>query len=819
MAWLKMLLFDKYFFTKYFFTFIRCMIVIITITYTAFCYDLPAAIAEENNTPFIIREIKIEKNRRVETEAIRRMILSQEKKPFSSETIAQDIERIFQMGYFENIEVYQETDKNEVRLIYIITEKPSVNEVKYEGHDELSEDDIKEVVDIKPYSILDETKLVKNAEKIRELYSQKGFYLAEVNYRLIQENDNQVNVIFSIAENKKVAIRTIQFIGNHALESELIKSFLQTKEGDALSFMSSGGNFQPEIFDIDVMRISHLYFDHGYIHVKVGKPVIQMSPDLKYLDIFITIFEGEQYFVGNFDFSGDLLEKKNVYAKKLTLQTKDVFNRSMLSQDMLSLKRIYEDQGYAYANVSPLTNIDEKSRIIHVNYQFEKGEKVYFERINIKGNSKTRDKVIRRELKIIEGDLFNETKKELSKNRVLALGYFENVEFKTRQGSRPDTMIVDIEVTERPTGTFQVGFGLSSIESFIFNSQISQHNLFGRGQTIIASAQVSSLRKIYNLRFVEPYFLDSHWTLASDLYNTERFLLNYSRLSSGGDITWGYPLPFYDDLQFYGTYTLEFIDIEQRINTPFPILPDFTNYDKYRTSSLRLSSVWDTRDNRLFPSKGNYISLSSEFAPNILGSDRPFNRYSFVVRHYLPIIWDLVFKSNLDIGLLNSPSGRDVPIPEKFLMGGINSVRGYRLFSIGPERPVIFSQSNGTFNPQIGKQAFLEGGEKQFILNLELEFPIIPKAQLKGVVFYDAGNSYGEDENFFYVNDKIRPLVDVNDPFDPKNDLYLGLFHSVGFGFRWFSPLGPLRFEWGFPLTPRPSDKNYLFEFTIGNIF
>jgi outer membrane protein insertion porin family len=770
-----------------------------------------------------VEAIEFEGLKRVEPAAIRVLLTSRRGRPYRPGAVAEDIRAIYGMGYFNDVKAYEETlPSGGIKLVFEVKEKPSVGKVVIKGNDDVSEDNIKDVIDIRPFTIFSDAKVKRNAEKIKDLYNEKGFYLAEVSPKIEPSGQNQVNITFEIVENAKVEVRRIRFVGNQSLSDETLKTGLITQEGNFISFLTGAGTYRKDAFQVDLLRVSSHYFDNGYINVKVDSPDVEISADRKYIYITIRIEEGEQYSIGKTGFSGDLLETAEQLEGRTQIRQGQIFNRSKLGEDLLALKTRYEDDGYAYANITPVTSIDSNTRIIDITFDMQKGEKVYYERINVIGNTKTRDKVVRRELRIYEGELTSASQRELSRRRVTALGYFEKVEMKTRKGSADNLQIVDVEIKEKPTGTFQIGAGFSSSENFIATAQISQDNFLGRGQSVALSAQLSSLRQLFQLRFTEPYLFDTDWTFSFDAFNTETAFRNFQRSSTGGDLTLGHPIN--DEIRFFLTYTLEFVqssgaDVIDRQAAFYPL------NNSGRISSLRGSVTYDTRDNRLFPTSGQYHSLSAEASALWLGASesRTFQKYRLISRFYYPVFWQLVAKLSARGGFINSTSDQGLAPSEKFIMGGINTLRGYEPFTISPERRVtVNDRGSGLFDPTSSTFAFLEGGNKELLFNFELEFPIFEQVGIKGVLFADAGNVYGEDENFFYLGGKRRtPQLEANDPFffDPSS-LPAGLFWSVGFGFRWFSPIGPLRFEWGIPLTRRPTDeKGPLFEFSIGNSF
>jgi len=466
-----------------------------------------------------------------------------------------------------------------------------------------------------------------------------------------------------------------------------------------------------------------------------------------------------------------------------------------------------------------MTAIDLEKRTIDLTFDIDKGSKVFFERINIRGNRKTRDKVVRRELKISEGELYNQTNLEISRRRVNALGFFEKVDISTKRGSSDEFIEVNVEITERPTGTFQIGAGFSSVENFIAQAQISQNNLFGRGQTLALQAQLSGLRQLFLLRFEEPYFFDSNWTFAFTLFNTTRVYRNFLRNASGGNLTWGYPLTY--EARAFLTYRLEQVGISTSSGGTLlsggggldnPPQQVFSLFRGGLTSSLRASANWDSRDNRLFPRSGFFHNAFVELADTFTGSENVFVRYGGFSRFYKPIWGPFVLKLNAEVGVVTSRSGEGVPISERYLVGGINDIRGFLQGSLGPQITVAQPGEPGPLAP------LQLGGNLQIIWNSEIEFPLFERVGISGVVFFDAGNAYNLEDK--WCNRSAAGASPKVDPcFAFPRSVTEGRRTSVGFGFRWFSPIGPLRFEWGIPLDRQPGEEPLVFEFTIGNFF
>ena len=777
----------------------------------------PAPSSDQVTLPNLtIARIRFRGNRKVEDDAL---LVNLRLKPgmvLSKELLQEDVRTIWRLGYFEDVEV--ETTEAEGGLIvtFVLKEKPTIRKIYVSGHDEVGLTKINEVLDLKKEQVLDLAKLKRNVEKIRELYLQRGYYMAEVDYELRRERPGEVDVYFRVHENSKVEIRRVNFTGNRHVTDEELRGIILTQPGDIFSALTSSGTYREDVFQRDILLVQSYYFDRGYINVKIGDPRMELSPDRRSLYITISIEEGHQYRIGRLDVKGELLESRQTYLERLQAKPGDVFNRTQVAQDVQNIADLYKDKGYAYVNSTPETHVDDKRRIVDLTFDIQKGPLVSFERINIRGNSKTRDKVIRRQMRVYEGEQYSQKNLDLSKRRINSLGYFDKVEVTTKRGSSDDTMEVNVEVGERQTGAFQVGAGFSSVESFIFQAQISQNNLLGRGQSGTLQAQVSGLRQLYLLQFEDMYFLDTDWTFGFNLFNQQRYYLGFTRKSTGGSLTWGYLLSDY--VRLFLTYTLQDVGVAtsgrsnlfmggQRSPLPSGSLANLLHSGLL--SSARVSIAHDTRDDRMFPHRGWYNTVSAEFAEPYLGSESQFTRYEGAVRYYYPLWGPLTLRLKAEAGLITSRDPQGVPIFERYFTGGIYDIRGFALYSLGPKIRVPSAQ-----DPDAALKTFSVGGNLRVLGKAEIEIPIFEKMGIRGVVFTDVGNAYNLEEQYC----RLKPAwADVS--VDPCVKLFplSSLRTSWGFGFRWFSPIGPLRFEWGLPFHTLPGEDSIVFEFTIGN--
>jgi outer membrane protein insertion porin family len=800
--------------------------------------DLPLSAAQQaEGLP--IASTEVVGNRRVARDDVLSYLREKPGQLFRVENLTSDVRALWDSGFFEDIQVDLTTNDRGAALRFIVRERPNIKEVAFEGNDEIENDKLTEAVEVKPNTILSVPAVRRSVQKIKDAYAEKGFFLAEVDSEVVPQRENEVIVRFKITEHKPVTVRRVTFIGNEHVSDSELRDQMQTGNGGFFSF-GSGGPYRQDVFERDVLLMSALYYDKGYLSVQIGTPRVMLTADREGIDIAVVIHEGPRYKIRQMrvyerDNEGREIEPlggRRALRQMIREQSGDYFNRAELIKDLQAVRTLYRDAGFANVEAEPETELDPVHEQVDIVVPIRRGPAVRIERIEVKGNTKTRDKVVRREMELEEGQLFSETRLENSKRRITALGYFDRVDVSTEQGSSSDRIVVYVEVAEKPTGTFQVGAGFSSIESFIATAQVQQANLFGNGQALAIQAQVSALRRLITVRFFEPYFLDSDWNSSVELYDTLYVFPDFARRSQGGSLTFGYALvqPW---LRLSLTGTLEWDSVDTSGQSAFlGTTPGFTSvfqslplanlFNSGRIASLRPTITYDTRDNRLFPTSGIYLQASSEIASSLIGSEFNYLRNRFTGRFYYPLGGGtgqpgsgFVLKLNTELGLITSPDPQGVPIFQRYFLGGILDVRGFYLRSIGPRLPL--TQSLDPNSLPIANGANI-GGNLEAYENLELEFPIIDKVGIRGVVFFDAGNSWNIEDQFC----KTTPAPQFDKVVSPCFSFAGSLGYlrtSTGFGVRWFSPLGPLRFEWGFPLAPLPYENHSDFEFTIGNFF
>jgi outer membrane protein insertion porin family len=778
-----------------------------------------------------IVSIDVAGSRRVTKDDVKSYLRERVGQPFSPEALSKDVRELWASGFFDDIEADLDRTDAGVAIRFTVRERPNVSIVDFDGNEEIDDEDLKEAIEIKENTVLSHPAIQRSTQKIRDLYAEKGYFLAEARAELVPQKNNEVKLVFKVTEHNQVTVRRVTFIGNHSVTDEELRAVMFTGASSFMSF-GSGGPFRQDAFERDVAIISALYYDRGYLAVAIATPRVMLTPDRNGIEVSITIDEGPQFKIrklrvyerGPDGREVEPLEGRRHLRNMVRAKPGDYFNRAELLEDLNAVRTLYRDAGYANVDANPETKLDPDTNEVDVVVPVVRGPLVYFERIEVAGNTKTRDKVIRREMEIEEGQKFSETLLERSKQRITALGYFERVDVSTSEGSTPDKVRAVVEVTERPTGTFQVGAGFSSIENFIATAQIQQANLFGNGQSLSLNAQVSGLRQLVNIRYFEPYFLDGPFNFTVELFDQLRAYSDFSQSSIGGELTWGYPL-IDPELQASLTYTLENDEVSTESTTTFfgtasavslfTSLPLANLFNDGLTSSIRPALTYDSRDNRLFPTKGIYLRGSSELASPLFGSENEFWRNRFTGRYFYPVGGGVVLKLNQELGVVTSPTYEGVPIFARFFLGGIFDVRGFQFRSIGPRMPLTRITDPNSIPIPNGANI---GGNLQYYQNLELEFPIVDAVGIRGVFFTDAGNAWNLERVYCTAAAGKAPHDETNPCFDFPGDM-LNLRTSWGFGVRWFSPLGPLRFEWGFPFAPLPYEQSSVFEFTIGNFF
>ena len=722
-----------------------------------------------------IYKIMILGNVKVEEGVIRGAIKSREGGPFSVEKIREDLRSIFDVGSFTDVQVDIKSTPQGKEVIFIVVEKPSIKDILIKGNNKVKLDDIKEKISLPPRSILNLEKVKENSEQIRKLYFSKGYYGVKVEYKVDYLETNEAVVTFTISEGPKGNIQKIVFKGNKKIKSSQLKKLMTTKRRNIFSIITKTGTLDEDILKNDLQLLTAYYFDQGYLEAKVSEPKINLSNPKK-IRIEIGIVEGSRYHLGNIDFKGDLLTTKEALFKVLKIKRGDVYSNTVIRKEVNGLTEKFANQGYAYVEINPEISVDNKNLLVHLTFEIEKKKRVFYEKIQVVGNTKTRDKVIRRELVVAEGELYNAADMNKSRDRLKRTGFFKEVDFTTSRGSTEEKINLDLKVEENPTGAITFGVGYSTIESVVGSASISDRNLFGLGYSGSLRFSLGFKTQNFRLSFTDPYFLGYPYAAGFDLYHERMEIFDtYSYKITGGDLRFGKELT--DSIRIDVMYKLENIVVYDVADDASIYIKD--QKGKKTTSAISISPSIDNRDDFFNPRRGGKHSLFIQNAGGILGGDNYFVKALGQTSWFFPLPLNSTLNLRAQAGMISGYSGRKLPIYEKFFVGGIHTVRGLEYGKAGPvdinEEPI--------------------GAKKMVVFNTELIFPISREIGLRGALFFDMGKGFDKWS-------EITPLR-----------------FGAGPGIRWYSPFGPIHIDVGFNLNPKKGEKGHVIEFTAGTVY
>ena len=722
---------------------------------------------------------------------------------------------------------------------------------------------------IDAFAVLNQADINDSISAMRDLYLEKGFYLVDIEPIIHEVDEDVVEVEFKIKENKKVRVQRINIVGNDKVPDRKLKKFMQTKEAGIMPWLSSRGVFNEAMLEMDTALLQQVFLEHGFVDVKVEPATTYLSKDKRFVYATIHVTEGVKYTLGKITIDGDFDESKGLTKEAVQrilegtsatnmrhrygrakrraaresdeenppaepgwdrrradpfkldanppVQSGDDYKHSTLQMVRQQISDLYGEEGYAFANVNPIPTTHPEDAVVDLHFNISKGERMWIGQIDITGNDPTFDKVIRREIRINEGELFSTSKVREAQERLQRTGFFETVAVETPKATEEQTLDMKVDVLSQPTGSFSIGAGFSSIENFIFNAQVQKNNFLGLGYIMAASANVSGMRQMANFNIFDPYFLDSRWTLRIGAYLTQQQYLE-NEISRGGNLGIGRYLDAKDDQKLELVYSVN----ESNLVGLAPYKARLFGGELYEqgvSSSGGLVYSLDKRNNRINATKGFMGSLSGiltggwrandEEVVSLFGGDFNYYELKANLRTYYPLVKSeaLIFKYNVTLGHMGSTDGNIIPWSQRYRMGGITSIRGYDWYSLGPSiRASGYRAGNhvlawqGSDDPTAADDKLVIGGTRSWVNNFEIEAPIVRQAGISTVVFFDVGNAYGDVWGHGAI-----------DPTDVRS--------AYGFGIRWFSPMGPLRFEWGFPTNPQEDERKNVFDFSIGSFF
>ena len=721
-----------------------------------------------------IVDIRIDGNNRIEADAIRRQIQTKPGDLFQAGNLSKDLKSIYAMGYFDDVRILAEEAPRGKIIIFNVKEKATVRYVRVSGNRVYDDEKIKENLTVKTGSILNIFRIQNNIERIEALYRDKNYHNVRVTYDIQPRDNNQADLTFVIEEGAKIRIEKITFVGNSAYSEKDLKGLMKTSEKGFFFWLTSSGELNKENLNQDAAKLAAFYHNKGYVDAKVGEPQVEFKDT--WIEVTIKIEEGAQYSVGTVDLSGDLIMPKEELLKKAKIINEKFYNREIIRNDVLYLTDLYSDEGYAYADIVPAVDRDPEKRVVNITFQINKGQQVYFEKILIGGNTKTRDKVIRRQLQVYEQELYSGVRLKRGVRNLYRLDYFEDVKVATSKGGSDDSMVLKIDVAEKPTGAFSFGGGYSTIQNFFVTASVSQRNFLGKGQTLQLKGEIGGRSDQYTLSFTEPWLFDIPLSAGFDIYSWNYDYDTYEKNSLGGALRFSYQI--FDFTRAGIIYKYDRADIRDIQEDAADSVKELEGINI--TSSITTTLRYDSRDRLFNPTEGSDHSLTYEYAG--LGGNIGFSKILAETGWYIPLFWGVVNFLHGKAGYVTENSGMLLPDYERFYLGGMNSVRGFDW------RGIHAIDENGD---EIG-------GEKFVQFNFEILIPVVKKQGLVGVLFYDTGNVYGKDESMSLS----------------------GLRQSAGYGIRWFSPIGPIRLENGYILDPKEGESSGgRWEFTMGSAF
>jgi outer membrane protein insertion porin family len=728
---------------------------------------------------FRVVAVEVRGASRAAPDAIRKVMETQVGQELDLEKVRQDVKAIYRMGYFRDVTFDTEEVPGGYRLTVIVVERPIVSGVQIEGNKDVETADLRAAVTVKERSLFQEEKVKESVNKMIDVCKNKGFVDASVTASVAEDSAGALRVTFRVAEGPKLKIERIVVTGNQFHPTKAIIKVMDTSEKGLLSFITDSGVFKKDVIENDVRKIEALYQNNGFLDSKISEPIVGRGK--KGLIVTIRIFEGRQYRVGEVRFSGESGIPEGTLRKKVKLKRGDLFNRETLLSDLLALTTLVNDEGYAQALVSPGVEKRKEYPVADVTYRFERGTKFRFGKVEISGNTKTQDRVVRRTLDVSDGRTYSATALKTSKENLTRTSYFKDVKVSTAPSAVPGEMDAKVEVQEGPTGTLSGGLGYSSLDKIFGVVQLGENNLFGRGWKVSLNSQFGARRTTYSIDFRDPHFLDSDFGLLLSAYNTRVLYTDFERKATGGRAGLGYNFTRFVNaslsLRADTTRILQVRPVASQV-----LLDEFAK-GRQSTRSLAVSLNRNTTDRLIDPSRGSVQSGSVEYAGGPFGGDSQFVKYFLNAKAFYPVTASTVFSWNALWAHVTPTEGGEVPIFERFFLGGPYSIRGFRSRELSPR------------DPNTGEAI---GGNKELIGNLEYLFPLVPEISFKGVFFFDVGNAWEQGKW----------------PWDGRQ-----LRYAYGAGVRWYSPMGPLRFEWGWNLNPGPGEAKRVMEFTIGTAF
>ena len=730
-----------------------------------------------------IYRIELFGNKVIQDDRIYNLIAVREGEKFDHEILKKDLRNLYKTEYFYKIDLLSEIVNDKLLLVFRFEENPILSDLRLQGNDKLSDNDILDVLPIQKGKLTSRDKLEMTKSIVKQFYLMKGFNKVQVEEKITPVGQGSIQYELDIVEGDRGYVKGIVLKGSDQQFYRDILKRLETKTKWVFSGITGRGRLSEDIINLDRSNIRSFYLDNGFVNVKVSKPRIDYIESKDGYLVVFDVEEGDRYKVGTITFAGDLLDDKDL-SDYTTLDESIYFNLSKMQQDIENLTIVYGDESYAFANIDPIFNQDDDLKQISIKYNMEKGEKYKVNKISIFGNTRTRDKVIRREIKIKEQDPYSGTKIKASKRFINRRGFFESVDIKEIPSKdKPNYLDVEVTVEEKPTGYFSIQGGYSSVEALLLGVQVQENNLWGYGKQLGASITVGTVSQNFLIDYGDPYFLDTSYQFKMSLFRRQYEYIDYDRERWGGTLMFGKELNTWTFADI--KYRYENIKVDDLTTEATEIFQERND----KISSVSFGIRYDTRDNFLDPTRGISTGLSIEESNSYFGANLHFTEYTGKFSKYFQVTSGHTMAYSFESAFIDfRNTEKRLIVSERYYLGGPENLRGYKFARVSPRRTL----SNGEF--------VRIGGNKYVYSTLEYLYPLATETGLKGILFVDVGQVYEQTE-----------VVDKN-PWDMKKD--------IGFGFRWLSPVGPLKLDFGFPLGNRKSDESkYEVQFSFGSVF
>lgn len=746
---------------------------------------LPAAMLYADESGQKVASIEFRGNKRIEDQAIRGRLTLKVGDLYTLDAIRSQIRVIYEMGFFEDVQLETDETPAGMAIVFLVKEKPFITEVVFDGNENFSDDKLKEKITIRNQSFLDQQQVKESAEKIRLAYQEDGYYHAQVIPIVLTLEEDRKRLTFFIKEEDRARIQTVNFEGStSATKKELFKvmatrewvSIWGTLTGKGLpSLFTDAGILKREEVANDIERIKEVYLNKGFLNVQVGLPTIELTDDKKWFIVTFSIVEGDRYTFGDIGFRGNTVFEDEELKAGMGVKTGEVFQRAKIRDEITRLTELYGAKGYAFTDVNPSVNPDPKTKTAGIIFHIKEGDLIRIREIRITGNDKTRDNVIRRELRVNEQEIIDTVAMKRSFQRLNNLNFFETVEILPKQ-IETDKVDLDVKVKEKSTGAFSIGGGFSTLDRLVAIADITEGNVAGTGNLVRVRGQLGQRRSLGLISFRNPYLNDSLTSVQLDVYRSLTNYLTYTEDKAGASVTFG---------RWFSEYVSgSFSPVVEhfKYSNPLSTAPAFilSQIGSFTTTGFRTSLARDTRDFYLDPRKGMRNAINVDYGTPALGGTTSFYKVTLDTIKYTPLFWDTRHSIRGRFGFVDGLDGRPIPLTERYFVGGINTMRG---FSFGRAGPV--TQDNS-----------LLGADREIIINNDFIFPISSEAKLNGVIFFDYGKGFGEGES-----------------------LSFNLRKAAGLELRWISPFGPLRVAYGINLDPREGERKGVFEFSVGSLF